>query len=59
LVTGGGTDAMALGLYGGPRNSIAICIPTRYTHSLVEVEQKDDIEETIKLIENIANTKYS
>ncbi|RLF66061.1 MAG: hypothetical protein DRN30_02840 [Thermoplasmata archaeon] len=50
---------MALGLYGGPRNSIAICIPTRYTHSLVEVEQKDDIEETIKLIENIANTKYS
>jgi len=58
LVTGGGTDAMALSLYGGPRNSIAICIPTRYTHSLVEVEQKDDIEEAIKLLEAIVNTSY-
>ncbi len=59
LVTSGGTDAMALGLYGGPRNSIAICVPTRYTHSLVEVEQIDDIEETIRFVEAIARSSFS
>ncbi len=54
-VTGGGTDAMALGIYGGPRNSVPICIPTRYTHSTVEVEDVKDIESTLKLLAEIAN----
>jgi endoglucanase len=46
--SGGGTDAQPFQPEGVP--VVPLTIPTRYTHSAVEMVHLDDVEETIKLV---------
>ncbi len=52
ILTGGGTDTMGIQRYG-KHGSIAgaISIPTRHIHSAIEMAHKEDIENSIKLLE--------
>lgn len=46
----GGTDAAALQLARAGSAAMALCIPTRYVHSVVETVHVDDIKATIDLL---------
>jgi len=46
----GGTDAAALQLARAGSAAMALCIPTRYVHSVVETVHVNDIEATIALL---------
>ena len=46
----GGTDAAALQLARSGSAAMALCIPTRYVHSVVETVHVDDIKATIDLL---------
>ena len=46
--SGGGTDAQPFQPEGVP--VVPLTIPTRYTHSAVEMVHLDDVEQTIKLV---------
>ena len=52
ILTGGGTDTMGIQRYG-KHGAIAgaISIPTRHIHSVIEMAHKNDIENSIKLLE--------
>ncbi len=52
----GGTDAGAIHLSGGGVAAGTISIPTRYIHSANEVIDKEDLENTAKLVEKVIET---
>ncbi len=53
-ITGGTTDSAIVQDHGV--NSIALCVPVKYTHSPVEMANIDDIKNTVKLIKSIINS---
>jgi len=55
----GGTDAAAIQLARSGSAAMAICIPTRYVHSVVETVHVDDIKATIDLIAAFLETAGS
>jgi len=55
----GGTDAAALQLAREGSASMALCIPTRYVHSVVETVHVKDIEATIDLLAAFLETAAS
>ena len=52
----GGTDAGAIHLSGGGIAAGTISIPTRYIHSASEVVDKEDLENTVILLQELINT---
>lgn len=50
ILTGGGTDAGGMQLSRAGIPVLTLSIPNRYTHSVVEMCHKTDIEDTIKLM---------
>ena len=52
----GGTDAGAIHLTGGGIASGTISVPTRYIHSASEVIDKNDLENTVKLMKKVIET---
>lgn len=52
ILTGGGSDTMGIQRYG-KNGSIAgaISVPTRHIHSVIEMVHKEDVENSIKLLE--------
>ena len=53
-ITGGTTDAAIVQDHGV--NSLALCIPVKYTHSPVEMMQIADIKNTVELLEKIVKS---
>lgn len=55
VVSGGGTDAGRIQLYGSGVPSVAICVPTRYIHSHAGILHRRDLEETVRLLVALIN----
>ncbi|MEM4366991.1 MAG: M42 family metallopeptidase [Candidatus Anstonellales archaeon] len=52
-IEGGMTDAANAHNVRAGVEAIAICVPTRYIHSVVALADKGDVEETIKLVKKV------
>lgn len=58
LLTAGGTDGAALQQSRGGIPTITLSIPNRYTHSVVEVVHKDDVEASIRLLTAVLEASH-
>lgn len=56
-VSGGSTDASIIEITNKGYKAVPLCVPIRYTHSTVEICSVKDIENLLKLLIEISNSK--
>lgn len=55
-MAGGGTDAGRIHLFGRGVPTVALCVPTRYIHSHAAIIHRDDLENTIRLLDALVQS---